>query len=196
MPDTRGMKSIFEHDALPWLFEVEGGLNDDAADRGGITKYGISLRYLKNVPDHDGDGFLDGDIDKDGDVDADDIRALSPADAIARYEQDFWLAANCDQFPRHVALCLFDSMVNHRPGTAKRLIQRGLSVKPDGVIGPLTRKAAASHNQYHFLNDHFSYRCVFYRDISIKHPGQAKWLRGWLRRTHALHQYILTGELP
>ena len=45
------------------------GLVDDPDDPGGITKYGVSFRFLK---DH---GI---DVDGDGDIDAEDIRGLNP----------------------------------------------------------------------------------------------------------------------
>ena len=190
------MEKILEYEVLPWLKEVEGvEETNDPDDMGRATKYGISLRYLKGVPDHDGDGFLDGDLNKDGVVDEDDIRLLTPADAAIRYEQDFWLAARCDEMPRHIALCLFDCMVQHRPKVARLLIQFGLRVKADGFIGPVTIAAAHKSNPYTFVSDHLSYRSVFYHDIVVSNSTQAKWLRGWYRRIHLLNQYVLTGRL-
>lgn len=191
------MNDLFEKEALPWIDEVEGHkLTNDPNDRGGATKYGISLRYLKNVPDHDGDGFLDGDLDHDGDVDEDDIRLLTPAHRAERYENDFWLAAKCNEMPRHVALCLLDCMIQHKPKTAKMLIQRGLGVKADGIIGTKeTIPAAMKSNPLQFVQEHLSYRAQFYHDIVVSNSTQAEWLRGWLRRCFLLEQYILTGRL-
>lgn len=176
---------------LPWILKIEGGYSNLAADGGGATNLGISLRYLKTVPDHDGDGFLDGDIDRDGDVDIDDIRLLTPEHAADRYYKDFWLTGGCDQMPIVVGLCLFDALVNHRPQTAKMLLQRGLGVKADGDIGPITR-AAARHAVYtKFLPDYFSYRAVFYHDLVQRDQSQSVFYRGWLRRLFLLQQYLM-----
>ena len=86
-------------------------------------------------------------------------------------------------------------MVNHRPKTARLLIQHGLGVKADGWIGPLTKKAASLRNANRFIVDHLSYRAALYHDIVVSYSDQAKYLRGWMRRIFLLQQYILTGKL-
>ena len=191
------MDQNFQNYAVPWITnpDVEGGFSNDASDKGGATAFGISLRYLKNVPDHDGDGFLDGDVDHDGDVDIDDIKLLTPQDALQRYHQDFWLAGQCDDMPPAIALCMFDALVQHRPKTARMLLQRGLHVKADGYVGPVTLAAARNTSVDsiidNFLPDYFSYRSQFYHDLVMLDSSQAKWLRGWLRRMFLLQSYIL-----
>lgn len=189
------MDSNFQEIAVPWILDAEGGFVNDASDRGGATKYGISLRYLKNVPDHDGDGFLGGDYDQDGDVDVDDIRAMRTEDAIERYYQDFWLAGRCHDMPPAVGLCLFDALVNHRPKTAKIILQRGLRVVADGIVGPMTLAAANNTTVDSifddFLPDYFSYRTQLYHDIVLANSSQAKFLRGWHRRMFLLQSYLL-----
>ena len=71
---------------------IEGGHSNDAADRGGETNFGISLRFLKAEGrlDLNGDGIADYDLDMDGDIDGADIRLLSPDDAVALYRRCFW----------------------------------------------------------------------------------------------------------
>jgi lysozyme family protein len=58
------------------LIGVEGGRVNDPLDRGGETKYGVSLRFLaaEGAFDDDGDGKADYDLDMDGDIDGADIR--------------------------------------------------------------------------------------------------------------------------
>jgi hypothetical protein len=58
------------------LLLIEGGFVDDPTDRGGTTKYGISLRFLAAAGafDSDGDGIADFDLDMDGDIDGADVR--------------------------------------------------------------------------------------------------------------------------
>ena len=67
----------------------EGGFTDDPVDTGGATNWGVSLRFLKDAGDLDGDGVLDGDLDGDGDVDYDDIKKMARAEAIRIYKLHF-----------------------------------------------------------------------------------------------------------
>ena len=182
---------LFRHFALPWILRVEGAFNDVAGDRGGATNLGISLEFLRSLPDHDGDGFLDGDIDHDGDVDATDIRGMTEEAAGKAYHDYFWIPGRCDEMPAVVALCLFDGLVNHRPKTARMLVQRALRIAPDGAIGPGTLAAAAKAEPHDFLADYLSYRAQFYGDLVRAHPDQAKFQRGWYRRLFLLQQYVL-----
>ncbi len=190
-----GMETPFEI-AIPWIFDAEGGLARQVNDRGGDTNYGISLKYLRNVGDRDGDGYADGDLDRDGDVDGEDIRIMTREEALWFYRRDFWDAANCGAFPPAIALTLFDARVNHRPRTAVRLVQHGLKVTPDGVIGPVTLAAArrvGSNRRY--LVRHLGYRAQLYSEIVAADSSQATFLRGWFNRLFRLQAYILVELL-
>jgi hypothetical protein len=54
--------------AMSFTGKWEGGFVNDPKDPGGATKYGISLRFLRDLAPELGD------VDGDGDVDADDVR--------------------------------------------------------------------------------------------------------------------------
>ena len=182
---------LFKRIAVPWILDAEGGFVNEASDRGGATKYGISIKFLRLLPDHDGDGFVDGDLDRDGDVDIEDIQGLDVEDAIDLYHQYFWLSYKCAAFNNPaIALCLFDAVVNHRPKTAKILLQRGLGVTADGDIGPRTMRAAQEINADIFLPLYFSFRAKLFHDIVKRHSDQDVYFRGWLRRLFLLQQYI------
>ena len=169
--------------ALDWVFAAEGGLVDDKDDPGGITNYGISLRYLKTK------GAI-GDIDGDGDVDGDDIRQLDRDDAAALYIADYWEKCWCNALPPSVAMAVFDCAVNCGPRRAIMLLQEVLHVKIDGVIGPITVKAA-------FRKDTVIYymgkRAQYYSDITRANSTLSKYLRGWFNRLFHLQSYIAKG---
>lgn len=154
--------------AVGWLFGVEGGYADDPDDRGGRTRFGISARSYPDI----------------------DIRALTPEEAAGIYRRDYWDAFQCGRLPPAMAAALFDAAVQHRPKTARRLLQRGLGVVADGLIGPVTRQAAAMEDPLAFLPIHLSHRAVLYRDLAAQ-PSQAKYYRGWMRRIFSLQQFIL-----
>jgi lysozyme family protein len=61
---------------IPVILRAEGELSDDPADAGGITKWGVCLRFAKdtkNLELFDKDG--------DGDIDRNDIKKLTIEDA-------------------------------------------------------------------------------------------------------------------
>ena len=61
--------------AIGFAMENEKGLVDHPNDPGGITNFGVSLRYAKAqgaILSEGGKILLDFDLDNDGDVDADD----------------------------------------------------------------------------------------------------------------------------
>jgi lysozyme family protein len=90
---------------------VEGGYNNDAADPGGETKYGISKRAYPLV----------------------DIAALSLDEAKAIYLKDYWDALNLGTKPWSSALLLFDAAVNQGQTFARNL--------PDDPIEIATKRA-------------------------------------------------------
>ncbi len=180
--------------AAPWILGAEGGFVNAVEDRGGATKYGISLRYLQLLDDRDQDGHKDGDLNRDGKVDVADIRWLTESDALDIYERDFWHAGRCGEMPLHVALCVFDGRVNHRVKPQARLVQQALRVQCDGIIGDKTITAAQRCAAVDFLPDYFSYRARHYADIVRMDSSQAKFERGWYRRCFLLHAYILRAQ--
>ena len=172
-----------QQQALGWIFEAEGGLVDDPADPGGITNYGVSLRWLKKQ------GAI-GDIDGDGDVDADDIRQLSRDKAAELYLSDYWHACHCDQLPPALAMAVFDCAVNCGPRTAILLLQEVLHVKVDGIIGPVTIQKAFRMNRVPY---YMAKRAEYYCDITVANSTLSKFLRGWLNRLFLLQSFIAKG---
>jgi len=184
--------------AVRHVLAVEGGFVDDPADRGGATKYGISLRFLAS------ETKLEFDHDLDGDLDGADIRALTRQDAVALYHRCFWQRIEADLFPMPVGEMLFDQAVNGGLGAARKLLQRtintclmqvgqsGLKLAVDGAVGPATR-AALARVLYHPAIGPEKFADTFrdavrerYRAIAANNPSQKRFLKGWLARADRL----------
>lgn len=158
--------------AVTHVIDAEGGYVNDPNDAGGETKFGISKRQYPQV----------------------DIARLTYDGAIDIYWRDYWLAGKCGELPPAFAVFLFDCLVNHRPLAAKRLLQLGLGVATDGVIGPQTIAAAHTAGRYQ-LGLMFAHRADLYHSIVVANSSQAKFLLGWLRRLFELQQFIFKNQL-
>lgn len=183
--------------AFTRLIGHEGGYVNDPADKGGATKYGVSLRFLRSEGafDLDADGVKDFDLDMDGDIDSADVRKLSLDDAKALYHRCFWTALDCDALPAPLGEMLFDQAVNGGRSAAVKMLQSAInlprgSVEVDGVLGLKTRAKVeamvAAHGMAWLVT---SYRYAVghrYRMIVRRDPTQQRFLKGWLRRADDL----------
>ena len=177
---------------------IEGGFVNDPVDRGGATKYGISLRFLvrEGAFDLDQDGVKDFDLDMDGDIDVADIRALTPIDARYLYRRCFWAPLDCESFAPPLGEALFDQGVNGGLVAARKLLQQAINrvggalLVVDGGIGPKTLAALDVQLARAGMGAMISaYRAVAadrYRAIVAASPSQARFLKGWLRRASEL----------
>lgn len=171
-----------------WLLGAEGFWSDDPVDRGGATKHGISLRFLRQLGP-------EGDLDGDGDVDVDDVRRVSVTEALRLYRHHFWDACKCNELPAGLDTAVFCGAVNHGPDIAKTLLQAALRVKQDGRLGPVTLGAAARIAPAVSVPEYLSHRARFYSDIVAADASQARFLRGWYYRLFSLTQFIFTERL-
>ncbi|MFZ5749078.1 MAG: glycoside hydrolase family 108 protein [Pseudomonadota bacterium] len=186
------------------LIGIEGGHVNDPVDRGGETKFGISLRFLvaEGKVDLDGDGRADFDLDIDGDIDGADVRRLTIGDAIFLFHRCFWERIDCDSWPAPIGEMLFDQAVNGGAKAAKKMLQdalnrviarnhlRSIPIAVDGALGAKTRAmfdVLASRCGLSEIAD--AYRDAArarYRDIVRRDPSQKRFLNGWLARADAL----------
>jgi len=196
-------------DAVRHVLAIEGDYVDDPADRGGATKFGISLRFLvaEGALDTDGDGFADFDLDMDGDIDRIDIRKLTRGDAVELYHRCFWQPIGASNYPKPIGEMLFDQAVNGGAVAAKKLLQRAVNrllmdIDPrlgrpallaiDGQLGE-TSKAAIRWLLTRSTLDPAAlaeaYRDAVrerYREIVRRNPSQQRFLKGWLNRADRL----------
>ncbi|RHW17181.1 hypothetical protein D1610_11570 [Sphingomonas gilva] len=189
--------------AFDRLLGVEGGHVNDPVDRGGETKYGISLRFLASEGriDLDADGIADFDLDMDGDIDGADIRKLTIGDARYLYHRCFWRRLDIELLPRPIGEMVFDQAVNGGARAAGKMLQQSINAllfagQPklvvDGVIGPATRSELAQlleqpHPGMPGLVGAFRDAAKLrYRAIASADPSQNRFLKGWLRRADEL----------
>lgn len=136
--------------------QIEGGYVNDPRDPGGETNFGISKRSHPKV----------------------NIKKLTREGAIAIYKKQYWDTASCDDLPPMVALAMFDCAVNQGVGAARRLLQKALRVKADGIIGPKTMAAVEKADELELTVELLSWRLRRYAFTG----NAATYMRGWSKR--------------
>ena len=173
--------------AFAKIIELEGGLTDHPDDPGGVTKYGISLRWLQTQEEYEL-----GDIDNDGDLDYQDIEELTLKDAKALYKKHWWDKYGYESIQNQaVAVKIFDMSVNMGARQAHKLLQRAINcvlgqraIKDDGVLGPNTGQAMnlALQQPHALLAALRAQQEGFYRLLVAKNDKFSAFLQGWLNR--------------
>lgn len=179
------------------LISIERGFVNDPKDRGGPTKYGVSLRFaLLDIGTKNPERLKQYDIDMDGDCDVDDIRALPLATSEAIYFRAFWQANSCGALPVPIGEMIFDQAVNGGALAARKLLQRALrkfdpALDDDGSFGLKTLTvldiAMKARGGLPILVQ--AYRDAAktrYRQIAHDDPSQVRFLKGWLARADHL----------
>ena len=132
----------------------EGGYVNDPRDPGGETKYGISKRAYP----------------------AEDIQNLTLDRAKFLYKRDYWDAVDAESIPGAARLIVFDCSVNCGVTTAKKILQRAVGVKDDGIIGAKTRAAISTTPD---IEQRFAGCWLqYYTDLK----GFDTYGKGWVRR--------------
>lgn len=151
--------------AMERTLAFEGGTSDHPLDHGGRTRFGITQKTY--------DAWR-------GSKGARPVDQIEDAEVSAIYHDNYWTPCACDQLPERLAAAVFDMAVNSGPWNAKLTLQRSLGVRADGVIGPVTLKAAADAPEavLRFLRR----RGAFLQELLITRPDQVVFLEGWLNR--------------
>ena len=176
---------------MPIIFEHEGGFVDNIHDRGGTTKYGISLLLLRSLHDDDHNGWLDGDLNHDKVIDKLDVQSMTKEQAEVFYFRLFWNKWYNMIDSDLIVLHLFDHSVNAGPGNSAKIIQNLMKVIPDGILGPSTVKSinllTGYFNEEDLANHLKLAREDYYRAIVDKDPSQHVFLQGWINRVESTH---------
>lgn len=151
--------------AIEFVLAYEGEISDDPHDSGGLTKWGISERQHPEVRS----------------------KEFTRDRAVEIYKAAYWNRCKCGQLPSPIAFALMDCAVNQGPPTAIRLLQKSLSVRADGVIGPQTLQAIqkAKHS---VLVAEFCARRAYQYSL---HPDITRFGLGWFRRLAACQSAAL-----
>lgn len=174
----------------------EGGDSDHPADRGGTTKYGVSLAFLRATADEAPDVLAAVGIALP--ITRETVRRLTVTQAQQLFARRIWDSLHLDDLPPRMATLLYDAAVNHGRGTAVKLAQRGYNacvrygtpLAVDSLLGPLTRAALRNTDTPAVRGAIIDARISYYHAIARNDDSQQVFLRGWLNRAADLRRYV------
>lgn len=171
---------LFFNSCIKSIFAHEGRLSNNKNDPGGITNWGISLRYLRTI------GL---DLNGDGKIDETDIIGLPILGAKEIYWKYWWENFNYKKFTElEVVEKVFDLAVNMGGYAAHKLLQIAINrledkpIQVDGLLGSITFSTANSLNPKELRQE--LRECAKHRYIEIiANNPQMEWARnGWMNR--------------
>jgi lysozyme family protein len=161
---------------------------DNPRDPGGMTKYGISLRFLRSI---DMDRLRNYCIYS---TDPSDLINLSLDQAKALYKGEFWDHAPFHDISNQNAVnFIFDMAVNMGISPAIKCAQRACwsvmkkrgIIEDDGILGNETLSLINQCGVY-LLPAMRSERAGYYKIIVEHNPAQKEFIDGWLNRSYGV----------
>ncbi|ATX65093.1 holin-associated N-acetylmuramidase [Roseinatronobacter bogoriensis] len=161
----------------------EGGFVNDPDDPGGATNFGVTIHTLRRLRPNQR-------------VTVQDVRDLTRAQAIEIYIEHYFTRPRIAELPEPLWPSVFDMYVNAGANAVRilqrLLVQMGIHVAVDGIIGPQT--IAATHRAYdmapaHLVDAYGIARRDYYYAIADRRPASRKFARrrdggkgGWITR--------------
>ena len=170
--------------AFAYVINNERGFVDDPKDPGGVTNFGISVRY---AADYASDyPFLD-----EMNLEA-SIESLTVENAKLIYRGEYWNELYSQIIGQDICNFVFDCAFSIGPAMAHRFAQRSCwscgiprsELVDDGVIGIKTIKAI-NFSIEKILPALRSERSNYYRLKIVQDPNKKRFEEGWLNRTYA-----------
>jgi hypothetical protein len=149
---------------------------DHPADKGGPTKYGITLDTLRvTLPS----------------ATAHDVEHLTLGQAKIIYKQRYYEQVRGDELPSDkIALVMFDMGVLRGTGRIIRDMQKIVNTAVDGKFGPMTMAALERTPEVVVVRELLQTVQLHFVNIALDNPSQMVFLRGWMNRSHSLWDQV------
>lgn len=155
------------------IIEREGGFVDHPDDRGGPTKFGITMLTLQD--------------DRKRPVSVEEVKQLSVADARDIYKRRYVEGPGFTKInDEGLRALVVDSAVQHGPTRATEMLQAAVGVPEGGKFGEETEKAVNAADARKLWFKLFGERLRYYGYIVKKSPSQSVFIYGWMSRMSGL----------
>lgn len=180
-----------------WERDLSGGYTNSSSDRGGLTRNGITLGFLKSLPDKEL-----ADLNQDGKITNADVLLADPDTAKRLFRYSAWEQGKAKLLPNFTAMAYYDFAVNSGFPRAAICLQKAIdSLRPGtivnyaGNVGPKTQQAVQQ-----FIDPELDYKLAvalmkerekFLRGVADSDPVQMNNLNGWINRVNACYKLIV-----
>lgn len=157
----------------------EGRVSEDVpGDRGGPTRYGVTLGRLATikkvpVPSRGTQAFEKLKAE---------LYALTEDQIKEIYRRDYWDAVKADDLPDGLDYCVADFGLNSGPSRAVRYLQKQVGNPETGKMDDETLREIHDYPAEDAITSYCAARTKFLKSIVANDPKQNKFLKGWLRR--------------
>lgn len=117
---------------------------------------------------------------------AKDVWEMSDNDRDAIYWERYWDQVKGDDYPLPVSMLLFDTAVLNGVGASKKLAQKTVGVRQDGIIGPITKAALNAVDKSEFLERFQHHRRAYLKT----RPAWPTFGEGWFNRMDKLDKIV------
>ena len=157
------MKQNFEQ-SLKMLLHHEGGYVWHPDDPGGETNLGVTRAVYEQWVNRQ---VMEG-----------EMKRLTVADVAPIYKTNYWDRIRGDDLPSGLDFAAFDWAVNSGTGRPAKVIQKYISAKQDGAIGPKTLALVAENDPAKMIQYLYEQRQKFYERLKTFETFG----KGWTRR--------------
>lgn len=163
------MSSYIDY-VIKGIINREGLFTENPHDKGGATKYGITIGTLSRW--------------RGKKCSVQDVKDLTKEEAASIYKEVYIVAPGFLSFGDDaLAEQLIDTAVNHGNGGAIMILQRALSITADGAIGPQTLKAVRALPPHRVFCRFIAERLATYGRIVARDRSQLVFAAGWMNRS-------------
>lgn len=173
----RAMKMASLEEYIPIVKRLEGGYAEVAGDKGGATMYGITLNTFRTYYG----------LHKT----KEDLKRISPIQYHYIVRKGYWNPFKADKIAsQKIANMVVDWGFNSGSKTAIKQVQRIIGCRLiDGIVGNETLGLINSYDPDALFDILMEERRKFFRNIVLRNPYKAKFLKGWYNRLERLKTY-------
>ena len=183
--------------SIPVILKHEGLYSNNKNDRGGSTKYGISVRYLEELYKKNPKLMGSFDLNKDGIINDYDIYHMNQQEAIEIYKSHWWDFYGYGNISNQkLATKIFDISINVGHVRAHFLLKKALKknillkdIELDGILDSDTIKKINIVCYFSCKNVLYNFQeeaIVFYKGLAEKNESYRVFLNGWIKRVKDL----------